>query len=193
MEYMLNGSGFLNVDGKRIPLTKSPINVDDLETGREYTIFIEDENGEKSAERKVKCGFVPGTVVNYLNPGDSGYDFSGKFLCSPSLPGLPSGALLASNDIFGHSMPQNLTMLYRSEDDGATWSEPTVILRGSEQTSEKGPHKAPCVICKSHGRLWTAIEYGAWAKNAFSSGVLSIDCDADLMIAENWTCSEFLP
>lgn len=46
MEYMLNGSGFLNVDGKRIPLTKSPINVDDLETGREYTIFIEDENGE---------------------------------------------------------------------------------------------------------------------------------------------------
>ena len=53
MEYMLNGSGFLNVNGKRIPLTKSPINVDDLETGREYTIFIEDENGEKRIYRKI--------------------------------------------------------------------------------------------------------------------------------------------
>lgn len=95
--------------------------------------------------------------------------------------------------MLGMSTEYGDVLIGYSEDEGSTWSEPTVILRGSGQTSEKGSHKAPCVICKSHGRLWTAIEYGAWAKNTFSSGVLSIDCNADLMIAENWTCSEFLP
>lgn len=224
-------------DTKKIAVESNPQIICNLEPEKEYIIYIEDENGKKSVQRKVKTGFVPGTVVNYLHPKDDVYAFSGHFLCSPSIVRLPSGGLLASNDIFGHSMPQNLTILYRSEnngktwqyagelfpcfwgklfmhndrlymlgmsteygdvligcseDEGYTWSAPTVILRGSCSTSENGPHRAPCVITKSHGRLWSSLEYGSWANNEFSSGVLSIDENADLMKAENWTCSELL-
>ena len=50
------------------------------------------------------------------------------FLGSPSVVRLPDGALLATHDYFGTGCPRNhedeesLTSVYRSEDDGATWS-----------------------------------------------------------------------
>ena len=62
-----------------------------------------------------------GTVVNYLHPDDPYYAFSGQYLCSPSLLRLPDGELLASMDLFGYNTPQNLTLIFRSDDDGQTW------------------------------------------------------------------------
>ena len=68
-----------------------------------------------------RTGFVPGQVVNYLHPQDERYSFSGRYLCSPSLAVLPSGALVASMDVYAPREPQNLTLVMISRDGGASW------------------------------------------------------------------------
>ena len=76
----------------------------------------------KSRVRLAKTGAVPGdVVVNYLHPEDNAYSFSGRYLCSPSLVRLPDGGLLASMDVFEGGAPQDLSLIYRSDDDGKTW------------------------------------------------------------------------
>ena len=56
------------------------------------------------------------------------------FLGSPSIVRLPDGALLATHDYFGRGCPlnheaeQGLTSVYRSEDDGASWSNVTHVM-----------------------------------------------------------------
>lgn len=57
------------------------------------------------------------------------------YLGSPSIVRLPDGALLASHDYFGlkgcpknHEDEESLTSIYRSEDDGKTWSNITHIM-----------------------------------------------------------------
>ena len=62
-----------------------------------------------------------GVTVNYLHPKDDAYAFSGRYLCSPSIVRHPEGHLLASMDVFEGDAPQNLTLIFRSDDDGKTW------------------------------------------------------------------------
>ena len=91
-----------------------------LETDTDYAIYV--ACGEKkSLVRLARTGETVGTVVNYLHPDDRYYAFSGNYLCSPSLLRLPDGGLLASMDLFGSGTPQNLTLIFRSDDDGQTW------------------------------------------------------------------------
>ena len=71
--------------------------------------------------RLARCGDCIGTVVNYLHPDDDAYAFSGRYLCSPSLVRHPDGYLLASMDVYAASHPQNLTLIFRSDDNGETW------------------------------------------------------------------------
>lgn len=58
---------------------------------------------------------------------------TGAYLGSPSLVRLPDGGLLATHDYFGPNCPRNhqgeehLTSVYRSEDEGATWTNLTHI------------------------------------------------------------------
>lgn len=92
-----------------------------LERDTEYELYVEDSSGHKSNIRLAKTGFVPGKVVSYLHPDDRQYIFSGNFLCSPSIVRLPTGRIIASNDLYGDDTPQNLTILYSSDDDGETW------------------------------------------------------------------------
>lgn len=91
-----------------------------LTPGGEYEFFVRSASG-KSHIRLARCGETVGTVVNYLHPEDHAYAFSGQYLCSPSLLRHPDGYLLSSMDVFGHETPQNLTMIFRSDDEGATW------------------------------------------------------------------------
>ena len=71
--------------------------------------------------RLVRTGTYPGTVVNYLHPEDPVYGFSGHSLCSPSFVRCPQGHLLASMDVYASRAPQNLSLIFRSDDDGRTW------------------------------------------------------------------------
>ena len=91
-----------------------------LEINTDYEFYV--KSGDKSSRvRLARCGESVGTVVNYLHPEDKAYEFSGQYLCSPSLLRHPDGYLLASMDVFGHGTPQNLTLIFRSDDDGKTW------------------------------------------------------------------------
>ncbi len=81
-----------------------------------------------------------------------------------------------------------------SEDEGKTWSEPSVLLRGASvgvTCPYGGPHRAPVPVIESHGRLWTAFEYGGWhVKNGFSNMVISADANSDISNPENWNITE---
>jgi len=211
--------------------------IEDLKKDTEYKLYIKADDGSQSDIRIFRTGYVPGKVVNYLHPNDKYYSFSGQYLASPSLLKLPSGALLASMDVFAGLAPQNLTIIFRSDDggnswryvtnlfpsfwgklflhngalymlavsneygylligrsddEGYTWTTPIVIMRGSSNSRENGHHRAPVVILKSHGRLWTASEFGSWHKKQFKNCLISIDENDDLLKAENWTCTGFL-
>ena len=92
-----------------------------LEEDTDYEFLVE-SGALKSRVRLAKTGTVPGdSVVNYLHPEDRVYSYSGQYLCSPSMVRHPEGYLLASMDVFKGSSPQALTLIFRSDDEGATW------------------------------------------------------------------------
>ena len=124
ISYAERGSGnwcVRNVNGREARLNG-------LKPDQEYEVTVTDEKGRASNIRLLRTGSVPGVVVNYLHPEDEQYSFSGRYLCSPSILKLPQGALLASMDVYGPAMPQNLTLLFRSEDGGAHWSYVTDLF-----------------------------------------------------------------
>ncbi len=94
--------------------------ITNLKTDTDYEFYV--QSGElKSRIRLARTGKAEGVVVNYLHPDDEVYSFSGKYLCSPSLVQHPDGFLLASMDIYAGNHPQNLTLIFRSDDNGETW------------------------------------------------------------------------
>lgn len=91
-------------------------------TDYEFYVCDGDDRTQKSRVRLAKTGEFPyGGVVNYLHPEDDAYSFSVKCLCSPSILRLSDGSLLASMDVFAGAYPQNLTLVFRSDDDGKSW------------------------------------------------------------------------
>lgn len=93
----------------------------------DYELYVS-EGEKKSRVRLFRTGASFGTVVNYLHPDDTVYSFSGRYLCSPSIVRHPDGFLLASMDLFAGNYPQNLTLIFRSDDDGATWHHVTELF-----------------------------------------------------------------
>ena len=94
-----------------------------LDTDTDYCFLVSCSSGS-SRLRLARTGRRDGTdgvTVNYLHPEDDAYAFSGRYLCSPSLVGHPDGHLLASMDVFEGNAPQNLTLIFRSDDGGRNW------------------------------------------------------------------------
>lgn len=91
-----------------------------LSPNTDYEFYVA-AGDKKSRVRLARCGACIGTVVNYLHPDDETYDFSGRYLCSPSLLRHPDGYLLASMDVFRGGGGQNLTIIFRSDDEGESW------------------------------------------------------------------------
>ena len=81
----------------------------------------------------------------------------------------------------------------QSKDEGKSWSEFVTLFPGSGNRDGGGPHRAPLNIMEHEGRLWAAVDFGTWEKGGHMSGVLSVSVQDDLMKAESWTMSEFLP
>ena len=111
-----NDANYTEIKG----ITGTEYTLKGLERNVDYEFFISSGN-KKSRLRLAKTSEAIGTVINYLHPDDKAYEYSGRALCSPSLLRLPSGALLASMDLYAIDAPQNLTLVYRSEDNGKTW------------------------------------------------------------------------
>lgn len=91
-----------------------------LVSDTDYEFYV-CSNDKKSRVRLARCGESVGSVINYLHPDDEAYSFSGRYLCSPSLVRHPDGYLLASMDLYAHAHPQNLSLIFRSDDEGKTW------------------------------------------------------------------------
>ena len=99
---------------------KNEYDITNLTPDTDYEFYVTVAQ-KKSRIRLARCGASIGTVVNYLHPEDEAYSFSGQYLCSPSLLRHPDGYLLASMDVYASKAPQNLTLIFRSDDDGETW------------------------------------------------------------------------
>jgi len=97
--------------------------VDGLRREQDYELFVtrQGDPQARSRTRLVRTGAYPDHVVNYAHPEDDVYGFSGRYLCDPALVRLPSGALLAGMSVFEGHGPQNLSLLFRSDDDGDSW------------------------------------------------------------------------
>lgn len=94
--------------------------IENLTTDTDYEIKV--TSGEKySRTRLARIARPEGVVINYLHPDDNAYEFSGMALCSPAIIRHPDGYLLASMDVYGANMPQNLSLIFRSDDDGESW------------------------------------------------------------------------
>lgn len=112
---------YANDEWTRLEVNGYEAKIEHLTPWREYEIRVGRINGEKSKKRMFRTAPVPGVVINYLHPHDMQYAFSGHALCSPNLVKLPSGRLLASMDVYAGRSIQTLTLLFRSDDRGATW------------------------------------------------------------------------
>ena len=100
--------------------TENYCDITNLLSDTDYEFYVVSEK-KKSRVRLARCGRVVGSVVNYLHPDDKAYAFSGRYLCSPSLVRHPNGFLLASMDLYAGNHPQNLTLIFRSDDNGESW------------------------------------------------------------------------
>lgn len=100
--------------------SKGEFDILGLTADDEYEFYVE-SGSKKSRVRLARCGEAVGSIVNYLHPEDQAYSFSGNYLCSPSLVRHPDGFLLASMDLFRGDAPQNLTLIFRSDDEGKSW------------------------------------------------------------------------
>ena len=82
-----------------------------------------------------------------------------------------------------------------SHDDGKTWREPVVLLRG-DHGSEEGMHQAPTPVTFHNGRIYTGIEFGNWTKpgkEKFAATVLSAPCGSDLLDPASWDFTPPVP
>lgn len=103
--------------------------INGLISGQEYSLMV--QSGENISETRLFCtGDYLGKVVNYLHPKDLRYAASGRYLASPSIARF-GGDLYVSMDVF-HAKDEegncDLTLLYRSKDDGKTWEFVTEIV-----------------------------------------------------------------
>ena len=112
---------------KRVSVKAREAELEGLDEYTDYEFYVESD-GERSMTGFAHTGYVPGTVVNYIHPEDPKYAFSGQHPCSPSILIHPDGYLLASMDIYDAGTPQNLTLIFRSDDNGKSWYHYTELF-----------------------------------------------------------------
>lgn len=86
-------------------------------------------------------------------------------------------------------------VIRRSTDGGGTWTNPTSSTTGLLRPDGEY-HCAPVPVTEHQGRLWRGQEWrnppAAWGIN-YRAGLMSVPVEADLLNANAWTFSEFLP
>lgn len=96
--------------------------------------------------------------------------------------------------LFGTHCHHGNTIIRKSLDGGVTWTNPTDEQNGLLKRGEY--HCAPMPIIEHKGRLWRTMEDAAgppkkWGYR-YSPFMMSIDVNDDLLVASNWTSSNFI-
>ena len=89
------------------------------------------------------------------------------------------------------SRPYGDLIIGCSEDEGATWCMPTVLLRGSSVNYKGGCHRSPNPIFRHKGRIITDLQCGGWHVGIFLNAVLSAAEGSDLLDVNNWAITEW--
>lgn len=105
---------------KSIETNTCEADIDGLISETDYEVCVFNAEA-KSDIRKFRTGYCVGIPVNYLHPKDSLYEFSGQYLCSPTLLRLDETTLLAGMDVYKRGAPQNLELIFKSSDNANTW------------------------------------------------------------------------
>ncbi|MHB8524102.1 MAG: sialidase family protein [Limisphaerales bacterium] len=96
--------------------------------------------------------------------------------------------------LMGTSSQDGFCVIRRSTDGGKTWTKPRDNHSGLLLADGKY-HCAPVPVVVHHGRLWRAMEDamgpGGWGGH-FHAFMMSAPAEADLLEAQNWTCSDRL-
>ncbi len=96
--------------------------------------------------------------------------------------------------LMGTSKEYGYVVIRRSTDNGLSWTTPTnsnsgILLDDGEY------HTAPVPVVIHEGRIWRSMEDrnppADWGKN-FRAFVMSAPINSDLLIAENWECTNRL-
>ena len=102
--------------------------------------------------------------------------------------------------LLGASQQYGAIVIRRSEDGGNTWTHPKdarsgLLFPGGPLHQPPNYHCAPVPMLYRHGRIYRAFEDCTPCKwgNGFQSLVISVDENADLLDASNWTMSNKLP
>lgn len=144
-----------------------------------------DEFGPKSTENNI-------AVTRVYRSKDRGETWSPAARVSP----MYWASIFAHGDsvyLLGNAKQNGSIVIMRSTDGGTTWTAPNDSKTGL--LFEGHFHCAPTPVITHNGKLWRAMEDtdggGGWGKH-FRAHVLSVDANADLLDARNWTLSEFL-
>lgn len=85
------------------------------------------------------------------------------------------------------------TVIFRSRDEGKTWSKPTDETNGLLLKGEY--HTAPVPVVIHKGRVWRAMEDAGggdkWGQR-YRAMMMSAPVDADLLRADSWTSSNYI-
>lgn len=77
-----------------------------------------------------------------------------------------------------------------SDDEGETWTDPVRIFYGSGSALSCGWQRQALPIIEHSGKLLTSLDFGGWEPmGGYAIHTLSIDADADLLVAQNWNVS----
>jgi len=96
--------------------------------------------------------------------------------------------------LMGTNRHHGFAVIRRSTDSGRTWTDPKDKRRGLLLDAGKY-HCAPVPVVVHDGKLWRAMEDamgpGGWGSH-FRAFMMSTPVDANLLDADNWTCSNRL-
>ena len=105
-----------------------------------------------------------------------------------------SGKLFLHNDaiyLLGLDRKKGNCLLGYSKDYGQTWSQPVIIMNGSNNR-KAGICQIPSPVIIHEGRIWTALEWVDEEKESSAAGILSAPVDSDLLNPDNWRLSPFI-
>jgi len=96
--------------------------------------------------------------------------------------------------LMGVGEPGSSIVIRRSDDGGRSWTTPRDARTGLLRT-DRSYHAAPTPVLHAAGRLWRGMERregrGGWPRH-FRAFVISAPEDADLLLADNWICTNAL-